>query len=435
MSSRRPNGKPLSSLIACAAALVALFLGARTLPAQAAGRQEVVIWMWTAHVTDLYQSWYERVKAWYEAENPGATLRFEFVDTAAGEKLTAAVAGGAPPDVSLASIHHARTFYEAGMFTPLNRYIEATAEMHLDQFLPSSVVFGQKDGVIFGLPWSLEARAVLYNKVDLIEAGLDDRPTALTTWDDLVAYAQRLVKKDAGGAVTHSGMVLGRGPSNFAAYLYANGGSFYNEAGTAVAFNDARGIEALEFMARFYREYEVTRPGAAWTDIRSGTASMVIGDTSSIPGFQAQNPDFTSWLQMAPIPRGPQGEHTSTVSWSNMFVIPRGAKNPDLGWNFIKLWLSPEATIERFLHFGGAYINSARRDLLRSPQFARSVEQYPYLAVSPEIFNNARPYPYIRFSQINAQMAPLLTQAENGTLAAAAALAEAERIANAILQQ
>lgn len=397
-------------------------------------REEVVVWMWTAHVTDLYQSWYEKMIQWFEEENPGLTLRFEFVDTAAGEKLMAAVAGGAPPDVSLASIAHARTFYEGGMFLDLNRYVEQTPHMSLDNFLPASVQFGQKDGKIFGLPWSLEARAVLYNRKHLTEAGLDDRPQALDTWDDMVRYAQHLVRRDSDGAIFRSGMVLGMDTSNFAAYLYSNGGSFYNESGTAVDFNNSKGIEALELMYRFTNEYDVTRPGAGWVDVTNESASMVIGDTSSISRFQAVAPDFVEWLDMAPIPRGPQGERSSTVSWSNMFVIPRGASNPDRSWRFIELWLSPRVQEEFFVHFGAMSIRSARRDFFQSAAFAESVRNVPYMEIAPEIFTYAGPYPYIRFTDINRQISPLLTQARNGTMAPSAALAEAERIANAILQ-
>ncbi len=402
--------------------------------AQAAEKQEVVVWMWTAHVTEQYQTWYERFTKWFEEENPGATIRFEFADTASGQKLTAAVAGGAPPDVSLASIAHARTFYEAGMFIDLNKYVEQTPHLTLDNFLPTSVVFGQKDGKIFGLPWSLEARAVLYNRDHLIEAGLDERPEALATWDDLVSYAQRLVRREPDNSISRSGFVSGRGPTNFAAYVYSNGGSFYNEAGTAVAFNDSKGLEALELMARFANEYDVTRAGASWTDVQNGTASMVIGDTSATPRIRVAAPDFIEWMRMAPIPRGPQGTTPSTVSWSNMFVIPRGASNPDLAWAFIKLWLSPEVQEEFFKHFGGDSVKSPRRDFLQSDAFRDAMLEIPYMVIAPEIFSNAGPYPYIRFSDINRQMGPLLTQVEQGTLAPSAALAEAERIANSLLK-
>lgn len=404
--------------------------------AQAAEKREVVVWMWTAHVTDQYQSWYERFTEWFEAENPGATIRFEFADTASGEKLTAAVAGGAPPDVSLVSIAHARTFYEAGMFRDLNKYVEQTPYLTLDNFLPTSVIFGQKDGKIFGLPWSLEAKSVLYNSDHLIEAGLDDRPESLRTWQDLVSYARHLVKREPDGRIGRSGFVSARGTIGFASYLYSNGGSFYNETGTAVSFNHSKGVDALEIMYRFAHEYDVTREGAGWMDVTNGTASMVIGDTSATPRIRVAAPDFVSWMKMAPIPQGPQGTTPSTVSWSNMFVIPRGAAHPDLAWAFIKLWLSPEVQEEFFKHFGGDSVKSPRRDFLQSDAFRESMVEIPYMVMAPEIFGNAGPYPYIRFGDINRQMGPLLTQAErDGTLAPSAALAEAERIANSILQE
>lgn len=404
-------------------------------PAQA-NETELVVWMWSAHVTALHQTWQQKIKTWFEEENPGVTVRFEFTDTASGEKLIAAAAAGVPPDVTLVSLSRGRDFYERGILRELNNYIDKTPEVALDQFLPVSVIAGQKDGTVFGLPWSLEAKALQYNRDHLTEAGLDARPGAMASWDDMVEYSRRLVQRDANGVITRSGMVLGRGGINFTAYLHSNGGQFYNETGTAVAFNDSKGIEALEMMRRFQHEYDVTRPNAAWADLANRTASMVIGDTSATGRLRAAAPDFESWVEMVAIPPGPQGERPSTVSWSNLFAIPTGAKNPDIAWDFIAMWLSAEKVVERFNNIGGASLTTPRRDFFQTDAFLDAIRRIPYMANMPDIFGNAGPYPHIRYPDISRALTPLLTQAErDGTMAPAAALAEAERIANVILSE
>lgn len=399
---------------------------------QALDKEEVTVWMFDAHQTDAYHSWYEKVTSLFEEKNPGATLNFVFGSM---EKLQVAALGGISPDVALVSMRYARSFYESGMFLELNKYIDTTPHMALEEFLPAAIAFGEKDGKIFGFPWSFEARTVAYNTKHMAEAGLNSRPEGIGTWDDLVNSAKRLVIRDGDGTITRSGFIMRSSMSDYASYLYSNGGNFYNEDATAVAFNDSKGIEALEYMYRWVHEFDATRPRAtASSDLYNGRASMAVRDTTSIPGFVKNAPDFTEWLNMAPIPRGPHGQSPSTVTWNNLFTISYDTPNPDLAWNFLKLWLSPELTVERFLHWGGNNLNSARLDILRSPEFASSIRQFPYLESTISILNYARPYPHIRFAEIEAAVQPLYLQAvRNGTLSAEAALAEMERLANATL--
>lgn len=421
----------LAIVIACI-----VVLSMTVVPGHAAEKEELVVWMWTAHVTDLYQSWYEKITKWFEEENPGATVRFEFIDGAGGEKLIAAVASGNPPDVSLASASRALGFYEAGMFTDLNKYIESTPHMALENFLPTSIQTAQKDGTVFGLPWSWEAKSIYYNTQHLDAAGLDSSHGSIATWKDLEDYSKLLVRKDGSGTITRSGFVNETGTINFISWLYTNGGQFYNEDGTGVVFNNPKGVEALEFMYRLANEFEVTRRGATTSDMMTDNASIIFRNTSSIPSFEQNVPGYTDWLSMAPVPQGPQGVGVGGASWSNMFVIPTGAKKTDLGWKFIQLWLSPRVSVERFLQWGGKNVNSARLDVLQSDVFIDAMESYKHMAVAPEIFNSAGPYPNIRYTEINSAIASLILQASrDGVLAPSAALEEAERISNSILNQ
>jgi multiple sugar transport system substrate-binding protein len=403
--------------------------------AASAPKREVVVWMWTAHVTELYNTWRDKMTAWFEEDHPGATLRFEFVANSPDKLLTAAAAG-VVPDASLASINYARDLYEAGTLMDLDRYVAATPHLTEENFMPASWLFCQKDGHTFGIPWGLEVAAVLYNREHFAEAGLDERPETLKTWDHLISHAQRLRRFDSDGRLMRSGYVSGFNRVSFASYLYSNGGDFYNASGSQVAFNTERGIETLQFMYDLDKRYDVKMPGAGTSSLPNKTASMVYWETSCMNHrIEPVDPNFSQWLRMAPIPVGPQGTTPSGVGWGNMFVIPRGAKNPELGWAVISIWMRPQVQVESFVHYGSVKASSSRRDFYSSPTFARAMRATPLLASIPTILTYAKPYPYIRFPEINRQMAPLFTQVLGGTMAPAAALAESERIANIVLAQ
>lgn len=265
---------------------------------------------------------------------------------------------------------------------------------------------------------------------------MDARPETLATWDNLENAAKRLVRKEGSGAITRSGFVNENSTMSFISYVYTNGGTFYNDDFTEVAFNNSRGIEALEFMYRVLHEFDVVRPGASTNDMINGAASIIFRNTSSIPTFEQQAPGYTDWLNMVPVPQGPQGTGMGGASWSNMFVIPAGAEKPDLAWRFIQLWLSPRVSVERFLHWGGKNVNSARLDVLQSDAFIDAIKRYRHMENAPIIFNTGGPYPNVHYTELSRAIGPLLAEVyRDARSAAPTALAEAERIGNSILRK
>ena len=410
-------------ILVVAVVMLALMVGSPS----AAGATDVVVWMWTAHTTEPYQAWYKDFARRYENENPGATLRFEFVQLGL-EKLLTAVVGRAPPDVAIVSVSYARDLYEAGALTVLNDFVQRTPHMTLENFVPAATIFNQKDGQIYGIPWSMEAESILYNRDHMRAAGLDDRPESLGTWDDLMNASRHLTQRGADGSITRSGYQTNWIVSWFTSYLYSNGGAFYSPDGNAVAFNSPEGIEALSFMYEMHSQYRA--PGISGRAITDGTASLVHWSTSSITSLHAATPDLVDWMGQAPIPRGPRGDQAGGVGWSNMFVIPHGAANPELAWRFIAQWLEPQSQVAFFETFGGIDARSPRLDFYQTASFSDSVNRYFHLAQVPRIFISAKPYPHIRFTEISAHFNPLLSEVQKGALSPQAALEEAARLAN-----
>ncbi|MGI6083710.1 MAG: ABC transporter substrate-binding protein [Limnochordia bacterium] len=401
-------------------------LGIAVASVQSFAEQEVTVWLWTAHSTEDRMAWNEKFTESYEMQNPGCTVRFAFTNFGP-EPLIVATAAGSVPDVSLVSAAYGRDLYEAGVMRDLNDFVERTPHVSMDKFIPAAQIFNQKDGRVYGIPWSIEAEAILYNKTHVLEAGLDPSPNSLATWDALLTYARRLTQTDADGTITRSGYEPCHSMICFTSFLYSNGGEFYREDGRAVAFNSDKGVQAVEFMASIMHQNQVFRSGH--TVIDGTTASMGHKHTSST------RRGFTEWLMMAPIPKGPQGDQPRGATWSNMWVIPRSAPNPELSWTFIEHWLRPEVQEAEFLHFGGLHPRAPLKDFFRQRAFVQASRTIPYMEAMSGIFLNAKPIAYIRQTDINKVLAPRLTDAVNrGTLVPKAALDEAARLANAILQ-
>jgi multiple sugar transport system substrate-binding protein len=189
------------------------------------------------HLEDL-----DTIVAAFEEEHPGITID---VQTAAYDdyftQLQTRVAGGDAPDTFELNYENFVTYAEAGTLLDLT----AAAGEAIDP----SVFYGeaydvfQHDGTQYGLPATFSNVVLFYNKDLFDQAGLD-YPTADWTWDDERAAAEELTDAEAGVWGTFQ-------PVSFFEYfkvLAQNGGSFFNEDKTDVAFDTPEGVEAAEWL-------------------------------------------------------------------------------------------------------------------------------------------------------------------------------------------
>lgn len=393
---------------------------------------EVVVWDTTSRATKEYLSWAEKGTEVFEKENPGATLRFEYGPNSADRWILGAAAGTLP-DVGYISVIFARELYDAGLLLELNHFVNQAPHMTMDKFFPITTLFNQKDGQVYGIPLQIEAHSLAYNMEHLNEAGLGDAYGGVKTWDDLVAYGRRLTQRDAENNITRSGYVGNRSLADFATYVYANGGDFYAEGGTKVAFNSERGVAALEFMSDILHKYRLTREGGAMKDIATRKASMVQLTWTPPTLVQPEDPNYAQWFGVAPFPHGPHGTGPSAVGWSNMWAIPATAKNPKLGWAYIELFMRPEYQVQEFLHYGGVHPWSPRIDFYSTKAFFECARRVRYVAALPEIYSTPKPYPFIKTTELNRTILSLLQRAMTMQISPRTALEEAERLANALL--
>lgn len=177
----------------------------------------------------------------FEAEHPNVTVE---VQTAAFDdyftQLQTRVAGGDAPDTFELNYENFVTYAEAGTLLDLS---SAGDSIDPSVFYPAAYEVFAQDGVQLGLPETFSTVVLFYNQ-DLFDAAGVDHPTADWTWEDERAAAEELTDADAGVWGTFQ-------PVSFFEYfkvLAQNGGSFFNDDKTDVAFDTPEGVEAADWL-------------------------------------------------------------------------------------------------------------------------------------------------------------------------------------------
>lgn len=409
-----------------------LLMVAFCLSTSLAAGQTLQVWDWWGVDTQAQIDWFAHVKETFESQHPGVTYEFIHVPGTGVlyDRLVSAVAAGISPDVTQMSVAYARGAYEAGLLMPLNKYLEQTPELQMDNYIPVSSIFNQKDGQIYGIPHNIDANALLYNVDFFEESGLASDVYSIEDWDMFRDYAQKLTRVSSSGDVIRAGFATSISMLPFSNWLYANGGSFYDEEYKQLEVASQAGIEALEFLVELQSLGQVLPPGSG-NALASGRAAMYIGGTFHGHLIYNEAPDLN--FKVTSFPPGPSGTERAVTGWVNMMVIPSGAKNPDLAWEYLKYYtgLQGQIDIMRVHERPG----QPRYDFYQTAAWDDAVRQYPYLEDVLDVFQKAKPYPFIKYSQLNAIFAPLLTQVAQGTLAPRQALEEAQRQANIILAE
>ncbi|MFD2880265.1 extracellular solute-binding protein [Paenibacillus rhizoplanae] len=146
--------------------------------------------------------------------------------------LTAATNGGAP-DVLFWDRWRTSLYAPKNVLHPVDEYLTRDG-ISKDDFYSESLTELSHDNKLYGLPLTVDARALFYNKKLLDEAGL--QPPA--TWDELEQAAAKLTKWN-GDKLEVAGFSMGD-LGLFNMYLQQAGGQMLTEEGTT-NFNNEKG--------------------------------------------------------------------------------------------------------------------------------------------------------------------------------------------------
>jgi multiple sugar transport system substrate-binding protein len=177
------------------------------------------------------------------------------------------MAGDAMPDVAQAGGTVLGSLIGQGIAAPLDRFMLNWKDKA--QFVPPAMMDGEVNGHQYSVPFRIDQRVLAYRRDFFAEAGLDpDQPP--TTWDELTIASRRLVQRDSNGVVVRGGFMADPHWHIFTSFLYHAGGDFLTPDLKSAAFNNAAGVEAMEYHLSL-----VPDRGPAWAGgIETGKTSM-----------------------------------------------------------------------------------------------------------------------------------------------------------------
>ncbi|CAH0122324.1 MULTISPECIES: ABC transporter substrate-binding protein [unclassified Paenibacillus] len=247
--------------------------------------------------------------------------------------LTATTSGGSP-DVLFWDRWRTSLYAPKNVLHPINEYMERDG-LSQDDFYSEALKELTYEDNIYGLPLTVDARALFYNKKILSEAGVEPP----TTWDELEQAAIKTTKWNgnklevAGFSLADNGL--------FNMYLQQAGGQMLNEDGTKTNFNNEQGKAVLEFWDRLLNTDKVYKIGYE-TGLGEGTDAFATGKLAMLysgPWMISTYKKYGKDLDFGIMPpvTGPNGDKGSVMGGFGL-VIPEGAKHKEEAWEFVKWW-------------------------------------------------------------------------------------------------
>lgn len=209
----------------------------------------------------------EQLTAEYGAANPDVNITAIYAGSYsdAGQKALTAARGGTPPQLSVLLSTQMFALIDEDVIVPFDAYLtdEEKAEW-IGGFYPSFMENSQTGGKTYGIPFQRSTPVLYWNKEAFKAAGLDPE-VAPATWDEMVEMGKALTLKDDAGNVTQWGVRI---PSaGFPYWLFQGlstpaGAILASADGNKVNFNDAKVVEALEYLVDLSKTHEIMQPGS-----------------------------------------------------------------------------------------------------------------------------------------------------------------------------
>lgn len=285
----------------------------------------------------------EGIATAFEAANPGVDIQVEAYGDGFDTKLAAAMGAGAAPD--LMYMWNFPAYADALM--PLNDFIARDGEaMNISDIPEGLINVSVIDGNVLGLPAGFTTHVIYFNR-DLFAAAGVAEPAAGWTWADLRAAAAQL----SDPATDTYGFAVDAKPDpyDFEQFYWSNGTSYIAPDGSAVDgyMNSAEGAEVLTMFADMIASGEalalnIGDDTSGSSLFRAGKLAMFEGAMWNMSGIQESGVNFGTVV----LPAFGDKPVVSTIN-SSAISISANTANPDLAWEFVKFYVSPEAIAMR----------------------------------------------------------------------------------------
>ena len=374
----------------------------------------------------------------FEKANPNTTIKAIYAGTYQESitKALTALKSGAPPNLAVLLSTDMFTLIDEDAILPWDQLAtSATDKAWLGSFYPGFMANSRTGGKTWGIPFQRSTVVQYWNKAAFKEAGLDpERPP--TSWAEMVAFGQKLTKRDANGNVTQWGLQI---PSSgfpywlFQALTTENDATLMNEAGTQVNFANPAVVEALRFFVDLSRKDKIMPAGIIeWgttpKDFFERKVAMMWTTTGNLTNVKSNAP-FEFGVAQLPAKRRPG----SPTGGGNFYLFKKTTpEQRAAALAFAKFMTTPERAAEWGIKTG--YV-AVRPDAWDTPEMKAYVAGFPAAAVARDQLKSA-------VAELSTHENQRVTQALNDGLQAALtgiktpeqAMKDAQREADRILR-
>jgi multiple sugar transport system substrate-binding protein len=360
------------------------------------------------------------------------------------DKLTAAIAGGAPPDGSYVHPQWVASMASRGMLVPLESYIAKDRALNLPDIYPALLDyfrFPTSGGKLYGLPFYSGPSITVFNRALFEREGVP-APDELEkqgrwTWDMVREVSIKLTKGE-GPTKTWGWDGITTALHFLNIIIWGYGGDLWDKDLTRTLLGEPPAVAALQDYADLRAKYNVVAEGPEVQNIPSSRAGRLpSGRVAARYGIKADIPTLAVGSGqgivpgIAPIPKGPTGRFVR--NGPNSFMIPQGSKHPDEVYRLIA-WMT-SMDFQRF-QFAISATVAVRRTLMDSPEFQRSLQPWEPLAVWKEAAERDRALPMsARHSEIQNLFGPAYTEVKEGKTTVRQIMERLVPQINALLQE
>lgn len=283
----------------------------------------------------------EIVKAFNDSNQYGVTVKLEGISGGYPDlynKINASIQGGKPPAMAQAYQNQAAFYRNDGAVIDLNPYITSKKYGLTDddkkdfyEIFLNTDKNPQYPGEVLGWPTSRSLDMMYTNLKILGELGVQDPPKSMKDFEALSCKA-----KEKG----YKGFVWRGDASDFAGFVFANGGAILKADASAYDFNSAAGVESLAMLQRMFKAgcAEFIKGSNDWqAPFADGKILFTAGSSTGLPFVidavekAAKNP-----FALAPYPQANPDKPIYNVYGASWSVFKTSPEQQLGAWLFIK---------------------------------------------------------------------------------------------------
>ena len=375
----------------------------------------------------------------FEKANPSIKLKPIYAGSYQETIVKALTAhkSGTPPVLSVLLSTDMFTLIDEEAIVPFDDFIKTDDDKKwLASFYPGFMFNSQTGGKTWGVPFQRSTVVLYWNKEAFKEAGLDPE-TPPKTWDEQLAFAQKLTKRDASGNVTQWGVQIPS--SGFPYWLFQGlstqaGAILANQAGDKTDYAAPGVVEALQYWVDLAQKHKVHPPGIVeWgttpRDFFERKAAMMWTTTGNLTNVRA-NAKFPFGVGLLPAGKKPG----SPTGGGNFYISKKASRaEQEAAFKFVRFMTTPERAARWSADTGyvavtpAAYETEALKKYTADfPQAIVARDQLATAVAELSTHENQRVT-----KALNDALQAALTGAKQAGPALAEAQAEAERILKA----